>query len=217
VVAKNSFNGSLNPIAQIRKAITVEEVLASREIVAPLTRHMCAGIGDGAAVLVLCSERFALKHGKRGPSVRASQLASGGPLRNRDLVQTTVREAYEKAGLGPKDISVVELHDAAAPAEIMTVEELGLVADGDGPSLLRDGSSSINGRLPVNPSGGLIARGHPIGATGAAQIVELVDQLRGRAGARQVREARIGLAENAGGSIMGGGAACVITILEAAL
>lgn len=215
VVAKNTHNGSLNPIAQIRKPMTVEEVLSARVIVAPLTRPMCAGIGDGAAVLVVCSEEFARKKGKTGPTVRAIMLGSGGPERHGDLVAITAKEAYNRAGVGPRDISVVELHDAAAPAEIMIPEELGLVEFGAGPSLIRDGTSRIGGRLPINPSGGLTARGHPIGATGAAQIVELVDQLRGRGGERQVAGARLGLAENAGGSIMGGGAACTITILEA--
>lgn len=215
VIVKNRKNGSLNPIAQIRDTITIEEVLEAREIVSPLTRPMCAGIGDGVAALVLCSDTFAKKYGHSGPTVRAALIGAGGPGRAGKLVTMTSSKAFEASGVAPADIDLVELHDAAAPAELMVAEELGLVGAGDGPLLIREGASAINGRLPINPSGGLTARGHPIGATGAAQIVELVDQLRGRAGARQVARARLGLAENAGGSIFGGGAACTITILEA--
>ena len=217
VVAKNTYNGSMNPIAQIRTPISVEEVLAAREIVAPLTRPMCAGIGDGAAALILCSDKFAREHGLQGPRVLATMLCSGIANRPENIITETSRKAFAKAGVGPGDIDLVELHDAAAPAEVMVPEEIGLVAPGDGPKIVRDGTTRIGGRMPINPSGGLTARGHPIGATGAAQLVELTNQLRGRAGPRQVEGARIALAENAGGSMPGGGgAACVITILEAA-
>jgi len=215
VVAKSSRNGSKNPIAQSRSVLTVEEVLAAREIVFPLTRPMCAGISDGAAALILVSGEVARQRGIRGPRILASVVGSGGPQRHGDLVSSTAGLAYAQAGVGPGDIGVAELHDAAAPAELMVSEELGLAPAGEGPKLLRDRVTEIGGRCAINPSGGLLARGHPIGATGAAQLVELADQLRGRAGARQSGRPRIALAENAGGHILGGGAACVITVLSA--
>lgn len=215
VAAKSSRNGSRNPIAQVRQVLTADEVLASREIVPPLTRPMCAGIGDGAAALIVCSDDFARRRGLHGPRVAASVVSANAPTAGAPLVERTARIAYERAGIGPMDCDVVELHDAASPAELIVSEELGLAPRGEGPKLLRDGSSDIGGRCPINPSGGLTARGHPIGATGAAQLVELADQLRGRAGPRQAVGAKVGIAENAGGWIYGGGAACAITILEA--
>lgn len=215
VVVKNTKNGSLNPIAQIRVPVSREEVLGAREIVAPLTRPMCAGIGDGAAAIVLCSSAFARTKGLKGPKVRATVLGAGEPEDNHLIVPRTAARLYETSGVSPADIGLVELHDAAAPAELMVPEELLLVPAGGGPSLIRSGASQIDGRLPINPSGGLTARGHPIGATGAAQIIELANQLRGRCGPRQINAPRIGLAENAGGSIYGGAAACMLTILEA--
>jgi acetyl-CoA acetyltransferase len=216
VVAKNTLNGSLNPIAQVRSPMSVEEVLAAREIVNPLTRPMCAGIGDGAAAVILCSDKRARELGLSGPKILACEMSSGVPGRKINIVTDTSRRAFERAGVSPRDVDVVELHDAAAPAEVMVPEEIGLVAEGDGPKIVRDGTTRIGGRMPINPSGGLTARGHPIGATGVAQIVELTEQLRGRAGSRQVEGAQIALAENAGGSMPGGGgAACVITILGA--
>ena len=215
VVAKNTRNGSLNPIAQIRTPVSREEVLSARQIVDPLTRPMCAGIGDGAAAIVLCSSKFAREKGLKGPKVRTTVLGSAERENNQEIVSKTARRLYEAAGIAPTDVSLVELHDAASPAELMVPEELSLVPPGGGPELIRSGASQIGGRLPINPSGGLTARGHPIGATGAAQIIELANQLRGRCGPRQVETARIGLAENAGGSIFGGAAACMLTILEA--
>lgn len=213
VVAKATHNGSLNPIAQSRTALSAEEVLAARSIVDPLTRPMCSSIGDGAAALVLCSSETARVRGQTGPRVLASVVHSGRVGTKEDVVEGTVVAAYERAGVGPEDLNLAEVHDAAAPAELIITEELGLVGRGDGPKALRDGTTTLGGSCPVNPSGGLLARGHPIGATGAAQIVELVDQLRRRSGARQVEGARIGLAENAGGSLGSGPAACAVTIL----
>lgn len=213
VAAKSSRNGALNPIAQVREPLTIEQVLAAREVVHPLTRPMCAGIGDGAAALVLCSSRTATKRGLTGPRVAATALGSNGPGIGRRIVEDTARRAYQAAGITPAELDVIELHDAASPAELVVAEELGLVEPGDAVQMVRKGDSDLGGQLPINPSGGLVARGHPIGATGAAQIVELTDQLRGRAGARQVDGARWALAENAGGAMFGGGAACMITIL----
>jgi len=215
VAAKNYRNGSLNPNAQNRTPLTVDEVLAARSIVNPLTRPMCSSIGDGAAALVLTRQDTARRRGLAGPRVLASAIGAARAGDTGDVVARTARAAYDQAGLGPADISVCEVHDAASPAELVIAEELGLAPDGDGAKLARDGSFAIGGKQPINPSGGLIARGHPIGATGAAQLVELTEQLRGRAGARQVEGARIAMAENAGGSLGNGPAACAVTILAA--
>ena len=193
----------------------MEEVLAARTIVEPLTRPMCSSIGDGAAALVLSTPAFARRVGRDGPVVLSSVLQSGEPDTAADLVRRTAALAYERAGVEPSDIDLAEVHDAATPAELVSTEELGLAGAGGGPTMLRDGASDLGGRCPVNTSGGLLSRGHPIGATGAAQLVELADQLRGRAGPRQVVDARIGLAENAGGSVGPGPAACTVTILRA--
>jgi acetyl-CoA acetyltransferase len=147
--------------------------------------------------------------------VRASVLRTGVPGGLEvPLEQRTAEEAYSAAGLGPADLDVVEVHDAASPNELIVYEELGLCGPGEGPKLLASGDTRLGGRVPVNPSGGLVSRGHPVGATGAAQLVELVTQLRGRAGGRQVPGARVGLAENAGGYTHPEAAACVVTILS---
>ncbi|HZR81586.1 MAG TPA: beta-ketoacyl synthase N-terminal-like domain-containing protein [Candidatus Binatia bacterium] len=223
IAAKNSFHGSLNPRAQYQQARTVEEVLASPVIAAPLTRLMCSPIGDGAAAaIVVSSDRLAALR-RRGvalpPPVRiaASVLGSG---RDRaagepSIVTEVAREAYEVAGIGPEDVDVAEMHDATAPAELMLYEELGLCAEGEGKRLVESGETRLGGRRPVNVSGGLIAKGHPVGATGLAQVVELVDQLRGRAGRRQVAGARVALAENAGGAVRAEPAAIAVHVLVA--
>jgi acetyl-CoA acetyltransferase len=216
IAVKNQGNGKLNPKAQYGGDITVEEVLASRQISGPLTLLMCSPIGDGAAAIVLCSEEAAARLGADTVRVRATTLVSGRD-RTPDqpgAVERAVAKAYASAGVGPEDLDVIEVHDAAAPAELMIYEELGLCGPGEGPKLLASGETALGGRVPVNPSGGLLAKGHPIGATGCAQLVELADQLRGRCGARQVDGARIGLAENGGGFLGTDPAAIVITVLE---
>jgi acetyl-CoA acetyltransferase len=215
VAAKASRNGSLNPIAQVKTPLTVGEVLQARMIVDPLTRPMCSSIGDGAAAVVVCTPELATRRGLDGVRVLASVMGSGRRGGEDDLVERTAAAAYAQSGIGPGDLDLVELHDAAASAELVLYEELGLAAPGQGGKLIRDRVSELGGRCPVNPSGGLLARGHPIGATGLAQIVELAQQLRGQAGKRQVDGARIALAENAGGEIDPGPAACSITILAA--
>jgi acetyl-CoA acetyltransferase len=215
IAAKNSRNGSLNPIAQTRTALGVDEILAARMIADPLTRPMCSSIGDGAAALVLTSADLARHRGIAGVRVLASTLGAAKVGDAGDVVTRTAHAAYEQAGLGPDDLDLCEVHDAAAPAELVIAEEIGLAAGGDAVELVRSGATGLGGRIPINPSGGLTARGHPIGATGAAQLVELTDQLRGRAGERQVPRTRIGLAENAGGSLGNGPAACVVTVLAA--
>lgn len=212
VAAKSHKFGSLNPKAQFQKALSVEEILASREIISPLTLAMCSPIGDGAAVLVFSSEEFARKHGCAPVIAETITLVSGmpgGPNCNARASQ----KAYAAAGIGPEDIDVVELHDAASPAELMYIEELGLCGPGEGISMIREGQTDLGGRVPVNTSGGLVAKGHPVGATGCAQIVELADQLRGRCGARQVEGAKVALAQNGGGWIEDDTAATTLTIL----
>ena len=216
IAVKNQGNGKLNPKAQYGGDITVEEVLASREISGPLTLMMCSPIGDGAAAVVLCSEDAARRLGAETVRIRATALVSGRDRTPDEpgAVERAVAKAYDMAGVGPEDLNVLEVHDAAAPAELMIYEELGLCGPGEGPKLLASGETALGGRVPVNPSGGLLAKGHPIGATGCAQLVELADQLRGRCGARQVDGARIGLAENGGGFLGSDPAAIVITVLE---
>jgi acetyl-CoA acyltransferase len=216
IAVKNQGNGKLNPKAQYGGDITVEEVLASRQISGPLTLLMCSPIGDGSAAVVVCSEDAARRLGAETVRVRATALVSGrdrGP-NDAGAVERAVAKAYDMAGVGPEDLDVCEVHDAAAPAELMIYEELGLCGPGEGPKLLASGETALGGRVPVNPSGGLLAKGHPIGATGCAQLVELADQLRGRCGARQVEGASVALAENGGGFLGTDPAAVVITVLS---
>jgi acetyl-CoA acetyltransferase len=216
VAAKNSLHGSFNPRAQFHEALTVEQVLADRLIVEPLTRSMCSPIGDGAAAAVIVSERKACQLGIGKPvRVVTSVMHSGWNHRDDepDTVELCAREAYEEAGLGPDDLSCIELHDASAPAEIIGYEQLGLCPKGGGGQLVASGATRLGGRLPVNTSGGLLRKGHPVGATGLAQIVELTEQLQGRAGKRQVDGARVALAQNGGGKKGNDAAAMLVTIL----
>jgi len=218
VSAKNSFHGSLNPRAQFRDALTVEQVLAQPMIAEPLTRSMCSPIGDGAAAVIVVSERKARELGVSRP-VRAvsSVLRSGwdhdpGAPGTGDVCSA---EAYEEAGIGPEDLDVVELHDASAPSEIFAYESLSLCGKGEGGRLIDEGVTRLGGRCPVNTSGGLLRKGHPVGATGIAQIVELTEQLQGRSGERQVEGAKIAMAHNGGGTIGPDAAAMCVTILKA--
>lgn len=218
VSSKNSFHGSLNPRAQYQQVLSVDDVLAAREVVWPLTLPMCSPIGDGAAAVVLVSPRKARELGLAlgGVRVAASALASGWDYTDGSearLAEVVAHQAYEEAGLGPEDLDCVELHDASAPSEILYYEYLGLCPKGEGGHLIEEGHTRLGGRIPVNTSGGLLRKGHPIGATGIAQIVELTEQLRGTAGKRQVEGARIALAENGGGYIGTEAAALVVTVL----
>jgi acetyl-CoA acetyltransferase len=217
VAAKNSFHGSLNPRAQFREALTVEQVLAAPMVAEPLTRPMCSPIGDGAAAAVVVSPDKARELGIRAPvRVAASVLHSGWDHGGDEpgTVEVCSREAYEQAGFGPDDLDVVEVHDASAPAEIMAYESLGLCPAGEGGKLVESGATRLGGRIPVNTSGGLLRKGHPVGASGIAQIVELTEQLQGRAGSRQVEGARVALAQNGGGNIGTDAAAMCVTILQ---
>lgn len=220
VAAKASVFGSLNPHAQYRQVQAVADVLAANVVCDPLTLPMCCPLGDGAAALVVMSERRVRELGiRRAVKVRATELASGwdrAPDAASNMVVEAAKAAYGAAGIEPGDVDVVELHDAAAPAEPIYLELLGLCAPGEGIRLVEQGATGPGGRIPVNPSGGLLRRGHPIGASGCAQLVELVHHLRGEAGARQVAGARLALAENGGGWIGEDPAAIVISVLEAA-
>jgi acetyl-CoA acetyltransferase len=216
VAAKNSVHGSLNPRAQFREALSVEQVLAAPMIAEPLTRPMCSPIGDGAAAAVVVSPRKARAIGVRRPvAVVASVLCSGWDHAPDELgtVEACGRSAYEEAGLGPDELDVMECHDASAFAELAAYESLGLCARGEGGKLAESGETRLGGRRPVNPSGGLLRKGHPVGATGLAQIVELTEQLQGRAGARQVEGAAVALAQNGGGAIGTDAAAMCVTVL----
>jgi acetyl-CoA acyltransferase len=217
VAVKNRAHATANPRAQFSEPLTVDQVLTSRMIADPLRLFMCSPVADGAAAVVVCSEERA-RSSTAGQPVRieASTLRSGGSgdIEANGAVRRAATAAYEAAGVGPADLDVVEVHDAAAPAELVTYEQLGLCEVGGAPDLLAVGATRLGGRCPVNPSGGLLSRGHPVGATGLAQVVELVDQLRGRCGPRQVDGARLALAQNSGGHLAGEEAVAVVTILS---
>jgi acetyl-CoA acetyltransferase len=204
ISVKNHDHAVHNRYAQHPKPLSLEQVLSSRMICDPITVLQCSPVSDGAAAVVMCSESFLARHGRgREVQIRASSLKSDIdlPARNlhtADLIQRTAEEAYERAGLGPGDMDVVEVHDCFSVAELLSYEALGLCAPGEGGRMVDEGATRIDGRIPVNPSGGLLARGHPLGATGVAQVVEIVSQLRGEAEQRQVDKPRVGLAYNAG-------------------
>ena len=206
VAAKNHAHSVANPLAQYRKPFTIDEVLAAPPITYPLTLPMCSPISDGAAAVVVATRSGMKRLGlddRRAVRVLACVVQSGSD-RPADAVERhctalAARRAYEVAGLGPADVDVAEVHDATAMGEIIQVENLGFCAWGDGGGLAERGDTCIGGRIPVNPSGGLESKGHPIGATGLGQVFELVAQLRGEAGPRQVAGARTAVAENGGG------------------
>jgi benzoylsuccinyl-CoA thiolase BbsB subunit len=222
VAVKNRGNASLNDKAQFQKPITLEEVLQSRKICEPLTLLQCCPPSDGAAALVIMSEGAVNRHGLMDQAVRIAGIAMGsGKLIDGNnsptphLVTRVADQAYERAGLGPRDLQVCEVHDAFTIGEIQQTEYLGLCGPGEGGGYVESGRSAIGGGgVAVNPGGGLLSRGHPLGATGAAQIAEVVDQLRRRVGPRQVEGARVGLTSAAGGSLYNLEAnASVVTIL----
>lgn len=216
VAVKNHYHGSLNPHAQYREVYTLEEILESPPVAEPLTRLMCSPIGDGAAAVILCSADVARKYTTKPVFVRASALGSGkdhGPDEP-GISERVARAAYEASGLGPEDVHVAEVHDATAPAELVLYEELGFCAPGEGGRLIDSDYTRLGGKLPVNVSGGLISKGHPIGATGVAQIYEIFVQLRGEAGERQVEGAKVGLTENGGGMVRNEAAATCVHILS---
>lgn len=216
VAVKNHAHGALNPYAQYRNQVTVKEVLDSRVITDPITLLMTCPIGDGAAAVLLGSSDL-LAGAKRSPiRVAATELQSakitspGEPA----IVQRVAKAAFTRAGLTPQQVNVAEVHDTVAPVELLLYEQLGLCAPGESGDWIDEGVTKLGGRLPVNPSGGLASRGHPAGATGLAQLTELVWQLRGEANQRQVAPLpSVALAENGGGNICGETAAVAVHLL----
>ncbi len=215
VAVKNRRHAQLNPFAQYQEPISEEDVLNATMIAEPLTRLMCSPLTDGAAAMLVMSDEARKKLG--GPAVRivSTAIRSGHPVRGavEHVITRTSKQAFEEAGLGPKDIDLAELHDASAVAELTASEWIGFSPEGDAARMIREGETALGGSLPINASGGLLSRGHPGAATGAAQIVELVWQLQGRAGKRQVEGARVGLAHSAGGRVGDETACTAITIL----
>lgn len=225
VAVKARRHGMLNPYAQVRAETTVDEVLASKPIASPLTVLQCCPVGDGAAAVVVSPSDSRGARESAAVKVYGSHLTSGrfmaGPrdMTSPEVTVRCARETYESCGLGPADMDVVECHDAFTIAELLYYEALGFASQGQGIGLLKAGTTSLGGRVPFNPSGGLLCRGHPLGASGAAQIVEVVRQLQGRCGARQVgrdqaRAPRFGLTHVTGGGTYGfDHAACCIHVL----
>ena len=220
VSVKNHHHSTFNAKSMYRKETPLEEVLSAEMIAYPNTKLMCSVNVDGAAAAVLMSDRRARELGltRRAVRVRGSGLASDAWSERNQVMQDintvsrrAARSAYEMAGLGPEDLDLVELHDCFATAEIMHYENLGLCAEGEGGRLIDSGEASLGGRIPVNVSGGLLSKGHPLGATGIANIYEVATHLRGEAGARQVEAARLGLTH-----VVGLGSACAVHILERA-
>ena len=209
VSVKARKHGGLNPDAQLRDPVTIEQVKQARPVADPMTLFHCCPSGDGAAAVVICSAEKASQYTTSPVRVLGSEINSGNYMTGyRDMTspEITVRGAkqlYEEAGIGPEDVDLAEVHDAFAIAELLYYEALGFCARGNAAKLLEDGETSLGGRIPVNPSGGLLAKGHPIGATGVAQIVEIVRQLRGQCGDRQVEGAKVGLTHCTGGGISG--------------
>jgi acetyl-CoA acetyltransferase len=209
VSVKAHDHGALNPNAQIQKRVTLEEVMTSRPVAEPFTLWHCCPTGDGAAALIIGSPAAARRLGRGSVRISASEVTSGkytNGYRDMTYPELTVRgahEAYEMAGLGPDEIDVAEIHDAFTIAELMYYEAFGFCERGAAYQLLDSGATSLGGRVPVNPSGGLLSRGHPVGATGAVQAVEIVRQLEGRIGAHQVENAKVGLTHATGGGVAG--------------
>jgi acetyl-CoA acetyltransferase len=218
ISVKNRAHAQHNPYALFRKPVTLEEVLSSPEVFDPLTKFQCCPPTCGAAAAIVCSEAFAKKHGHSNPVYIAAQsMRTDFPstftensmvkLVGYDMTRSAAEEVYNKAGIGPEDVDVIELHDCFTTNEMITYEALGLCREGDAARLIEDGEVTYEGKWVVNPSGGLLSKGHPLGATGLAQCAELVWQLRGHAEKRQVEGARIALQHN-----IGLGGAVVVTL-----
>jgi len=222
VSVKNHRAGALNPMAHYQESITLEEVLASRKVAEPLTLLQCCPTTDGAAAVVVVSETLARQLQRKPVRIDASVLTSGvyrnlqkdGISADDDITTRAGEKAYAMAGIGPADVQVAEVHDAFTIGEILACENLGLCPRGEGGKWAEQGITALGGRIPVNPSGGLLSRGHPLGASGIAQVAELTWQLQGRCGPRQVEGATVALAHVVGGSMPGiGSGACAVHIL----
>jgi acetyl-CoA acyltransferase len=218
VAVKNHDHGALNPHAQYRNRVTVEEVLGSRMIADPITLLMTCPLGDGGAALLIGTNEMARRMGKRPVRIGSTVLGSFGFTRKDEprITARVSRKAYQEAGVSPRDIQVAELHDAVAPVELFLYEELGFCGLGESGRMIDEGITWLGGKLPVNTSGGLTAKGHPAGATGLAQVAEIVWQMRGEAGERQINPApNVGLVENGGGNVAGETAVVAVHILVA--
>jgi acetyl-CoA acetyltransferase len=210
IAVKSHKNGALNPHAQYQKEVTLEEVLNSGDVAFPLTRMMCSPIGDGAAAAILCSKEKAAQFTNRPVWVSASVVGSGKPSSGLDdtLTKRLGPKAFAMAGIGPDELSLIEVHDATSPSEIITLIELGICPGEKAPAWIDNGVMETDGAMPTNTSGGLASKGHPIGATGMGQIHEIILQLRGEAGPRQVKNPKVGMTHN-GGGILGVDAAAM--------
>jgi acetyl-CoA acetyltransferase len=217
VALKNHRNGANNPYAQRQQERTLEEILAGPSISGFLTRLQCCPVGEGAAAVIVASaeaiERLGIARARAvrvlASTIRTERVYSGATNFDAELTRETVAQGYDEAGITPADLDVIELHDAFSIEELLYVEAMGLCGEGEAAGLLESGALDIGGRCAVSPSGGLLAMGHPIGPTGAGQIVELTRQLRGEAGVRQQPNARTGLAH-----MVGVGAVCVVHVLQ---
>ncbi|WP_040978439.1 thiolase family protein [Oceanobacillus jeddahense] len=217
VAVKNSYNGSLNPNAHYQKANSLEAIMTSRLISTPLRLLMCSPLSDGAAATIICSEKYAKKHVREMIYIKSSVVLSGQKAMDNEVNSVTKAAtiAYDQAGLGPKDLGVVEVHDAAVSGELWAYEQLQLCEEGEAGSMIEEGTTEISGKIPVNTSGGLISRGHPIGATGIAQLAEVYWQLKGEAGDRQIKnKPKVGLTQNVGGFLYGYNGAVSVHIFE---
>ena len=217
VAVKNHDNGLLNPKAHLRKKITVDDVMKSAVVASPLKLYDCCPFSDGASSVILCNESFAKEHNKDYIQVIGSgRGGSPAALQGREHLTTipstkiAAEAAYKMAGITPKDIDFAEVHDCFTIAEIIDTEDLGFFEKGQGVQAVREGQTKRNGQIPINPSGGLKSKGHPIGATGVGQVVEVYDQLTGKAGERTVKDAKIGLTQNFGAT----GASCAVHIFQ---
>jgi len=217
VAVKNHNNGLLNPKAHLRKKITVDDVMSSAVVASPLKLYDCCPFSDGASAVILCSEKFAKDHGGNYIEVLGSgRGGSPAALQGREHLTTipstkiAAEAAYKMAGITPKDIDFAEVHDCFTIAEVVDSEDLGFFEKGKGVEAVREGKTNLNGEISINPSGGLKSKGHPIGATGVGQVVEVFDQLTGKAGERTVKNAKIGLTQNFGAT----GASCAVHIFQ---
>ncbi len=217
VAVKNHDNGLLNPKAHLRKKITIDDVMKSAVVASPLKLYDCCPFSDGASSVILCNESFAKEHNKDYIQVIGSgRGGSSAALQGREHMTTipstkiAAEAAYKMAGVTPKDIDFAEVHDCFTIAEIIDTEDLGFFEKGQGVQAVREGQTKRNGQIPINPSGGLKSKGHPIGATGVGQIVEVYDQLTGKAGERTLKDAKIGLTQNFGAT----GASCAVHIFQ---
>lgn len=217
VAVKNHENGFLNPKAHLRKKITVDDVMNSAVVASPLKLYDCCPFSDGASSVILCNEKFAKDHTK--DYIRVIGSGRGGSpaaLQGREHLTTipstkiAAEAAYKMAGITPKDIDFAEVHDCFTIAEIVDTEDLGFFEKGRGVEGVREGQTARNGGIPINPSGGLKSKGHPIGATGVGQVVEVFDQLTGKSGERTIKDAKIGLTQNFGAT----GASCAVHIFQ---